>query len=383
MDTRGRRTGWHRLVLLTLLPLVLAVLFPVAAVAADDETAPPAPTSSQTAEPEPEPPVSEPSEPPAPETSEPTASEPPDVPEEDEAAPSEPAVAEEEEVTADVPTLAPSADAGVAQAAVKQQTKVTICHRTNSRTNPYNQIVVSESSAISGHASHRGPIFGPGVENWGDIIAPIRPGLPAGRNWPAGRAILNNGCEMQPDVGPLPTATVAAAECDGTVPVLDGTVTNDADATSTATIEILINGTVVETVGPLAPGESEDVELDGEPGDPLDGLEDTTVTVEARSGGEVIGSRVFTVDCEAGAPDVAVGAELACDGGAAEATVTVTNNGPDPVEVTGTVNGAAVGAHSWLVPGPPRRGRPISRSTRTRPSAWRCWWTAPWSAPTR
>ena len=113
------------------------------------------------------------------------------------------------------PTPGPSRG-GASHARADEPDKVTICHRTNSRTNPYDQIVVSTSAAISSHAYHVGPIFGPDVEEWGDIIPPIRPGLPHGLNWPEGRAILHNGCEMDPDVGPRPHARVGDLGCVGT-----------------------------------------------------------------------------------------------------------------------------------------------------------------------
>ncbi len=34
-------------------------------------------------------------------------------------------------------------------------------------------------------------------------------------NWPEGESVLDNGCEVQPDVGPLPTATIGGLECVG------------------------------------------------------------------------------------------------------------------------------------------------------------------------
>ena len=98
-----------------------------------------------------------------------------------------------------------------AERAPQNDNKVAICHRTNSETNPYNNIVVAKSAAINGHAGHTGPIFGPDVEDWGDIIPPIVPGLPDGLNWPEGRAILDNGCEMEPDPGPMPEAKSATS----------------------------------------------------------------------------------------------------------------------------------------------------------------------------
>jgi len=155
---------------------------------------------------------------------------------------------------------------------------------------------------------------------------------------------------MQPDVGAVPNAVASGASCVGSVPVVEGTLSNDAGATAPATFEVLVDGVVVETVGPLAPGESETVVLSGEPGGALEGLEDQTVTVELRSGGEVLASRVITVDCVPGSPSVAVSAQLACADGTAQGTVTVTNNGPDPVEVTATVNGTPVGTALVVAP---------------------------------
>ena len=230
--------------------------------------------------------------------------------------------------------------------------KVTICHRTNSRTNPYNQIVVSQESAIDGHAAHRGPIFAPGVEDWGDIIAPIRPGLPAGRNWPEGRAILENGCEVQPDVGPVPSAVEEQVECTGTGASMDIRLVNGPRATAPATYEIVVNGAVVETVGPLEPGEIETVTLTGD----LDALEDQTFTVQVTSDGEVLASRVVTVDCQAGPPSVDLAAQLECAGQAAQGTLTATNNGPDPVEVTLAVDGVPAGSAVVVAPGATESG---------------------------
>ncbi len=91
---------------------------------------------------------------------------------------------------------------GVAQIAVSapadKNDKVTICHRTNSVTNPYRMITVSSNAAFT-PARHPGhdesyafggttyKIFTPGVDypanqkDWGDIIPPVRGG--DGLNW--------------------------------------------------------------------------------------------------------------------------------------------------------------------------------------------------------
>ena len=123
--------------------------------------------------------------------------------------------------------------------------------------------------------------------------------------------------------------------------------------------------------------------LDGAGGG-LGGPENQTFTVEVRSGGEIIASEVVTLDCAPVSPSVEISAELACADGAAQGTVTVTNNGPAPVTVTATADGIRLGTPVVVAPGATRdAARPTSRRTRTRPSPWTSSWTAPWWRPTR
>ncbi len=215
--------------------------------------------------------------------------------------------------------------------------KVVICHRTNSETNPYNQIAVAESSIISGHGDHVGPIFELGADEWGDIIPPV-PDLPNGRNWPEGSSVLDNGCEMQPDVGPLPTATIGDAQCTGTTSSVEVTVSNDPDATQPAFFAILVDGAVVQQVGPVPPGESETVVLEGGVASPLQ--EDETFAIEVRSEGEIVAAHVVTVDCRGPDPDVDLEAQVVCDGETPVGSATITNNGQAPVAVAATADGA-------------------------------------------
>lgn len=77
--------------------------------------------------------------------------------------------------------------------------KVTLCHRTRSKTNPYVEITVDKNAVLNqkkgkeeGHGIHTGPIF-PDA-GWGDII-PAFDDYP-GMNWPAGRDILESGCNV-------------------------------------------------------------------------------------------------------------------------------------------------------------------------------------------
>jgi hypothetical protein len=237
--------------------------------------------------------------------------------------------------------------------------KVTICHRTRSRTNPYNQLAVAAAGAVSGHANHTGPIFAPDVDDWGDIIPPTQPDLPNGLNWPAGREILKDGCEMAPDPGPDPAATIGDVVCVGTDPTVEITVTNGADATAPATFAIFVAGAPVPpVVGPVPPGETETVTvtLSGTGGGGLAARENQGTTIEVRSDGEVIASRVVTPDCAPGPPPLAIAAQLTCVGATAQGTATVTNNGPGPVQVSATVDGVPAGSVVVVGPGATETG---------------------------
>ena len=87
---------------------------------------------------------------------------------------------------------------------------VTICHRSNAVGNEYQQITV-DPSAIDGigggdhFGEHKGPLVTSEAESqalkdqmimWGDIIPPLA-GVHDGLNWPAGQAILENGCDVR------------------------------------------------------------------------------------------------------------------------------------------------------------------------------------------
>jgi len=83
--------------------------------------------------------------------------------------------------------------------------KQTICHATNSDTNPYVVNTPNKNGDVSGHADHTGPIWDATLKaahiSWGDIIPPFAyndhgdAALFPGLNWSTeGQAIFNNGC---------------------------------------------------------------------------------------------------------------------------------------------------------------------------------------------
>ncbi|MGI8797421.1 MAG: hypothetical protein ACR2IR_12710 [Acidimicrobiia bacterium] len=116
---------------------------------------------------------------------------------------------------------------GALGASAGQEDQVTICHRTDSVTNPYVTITVDESSvdgvaANQQGADHFGEHTGPLVTSeaeaqalkdakteWGDIIPPIA-GKHDGLNYAGGgQAILENDCKyVTPSPTTVPTTTV-------------------------------------------------------------------------------------------------------------------------------------------------------------------------------
>jgi hypothetical protein len=115
--------------------------------------------------------------------------------------------------------------------------KVTICHATNSDSNPYRAITVDIASSgyvKSGHADHTGPVWDATLKarhiSWGDIIPSYTYGTFAypGLNWNAqGQAIWNADCTIpktNPTVPPTPTPTPTSAQSQAASVVPSGSV---------------------------------------------------------------------------------------------------------------------------------------------------------------
>jgi hypothetical protein len=119
---------------------------------------------------------------------------------------------------------------------------ITLCHRTDSYTNPYVVITVDVASVeFQGHDTHDGPVFYadiPKHTEWGDIIPPFDFGGDnhyGGKNWTAeGQAFWNNDCTT-----PV-TTTTSSSTTTTTVPSTTTTTvpstTTTAPSTTTTTV---------------------------------------------------------------------------------------------------------------------------------------------------
>jgi hypothetical protein len=167
--------------------------------------------------------------------------------------------------------LAASAFAFSGGAATAAAQKVTICHRTNSDTNPYVQISPAAQGVLNGHAGHDDPrIWAPGLKaqglKWGDIIPAFGdfPGLNLDKTGgfdgtTTGEEILENGCVVpQPEPPPLETGSLSITK------TVIGTPAGDPVPT-TYDIHVVCDGDQVDEVFPLAAGESTTIDnlLDG------------------------------------------------------------------------------------------------------------------------
>ena len=138
-----------------------------------------------------------------------------------------------------------------AEATPKNDDNVTICHRTNSVTNPY-VVETVDPDSVDGdtgndngqgdHTAHTGPVFDatadyPAPHNgdqWGDII-PAHDNF-AGLNFDAaGQAILENDCEVPTSTTNTPTPTDTLTQTPSPTDTPTATPTTNPSATPTNT----------------------------------------------------------------------------------------------------------------------------------------------------
>jgi len=171
-----------------------------------------------------------------------------------------------------VVALAAGAFAIGVPSATAAATKVTICHRTNSDTNPYVQISPSANGVLNGHAKqHDDPrIWAPGLKGqglkWGDIIPAFGsyPGLNLDKTGgfdgeTTGQEILDNGCVVpQPEPPPLEVGSLSITK------TVLGTPAGNPVPTS-YNVHVVCDGDQVDDVFELAAGETTTIDnlLDG------------------------------------------------------------------------------------------------------------------------
>ena len=214
--------------------------------------------------------------------------------------------------------------------------QVTLCHRTNSETNPYVVITVDKASVFknNGHDSHdEGGVYQPGDKargvRWGDIIPPFSyfagphdqtesqyPGLNYG---PDGQAILANGCQVPGPPPPPPFEAHPDGSLHGSCPeaggdfVVDGT-TNDDNGTG---VEFRLN--VGGTSFIAVPNDSDFEKA-------IDAPAGTVVTLEYRIGSGAwtsTGDSVTVKDCPPTTPPVAPSGSFTTECTAAGAVVDI------------------------------------------------------------
>jgi len=144
--------------------------------------------------------------------------------------------------------------------------KVTLCHATDSYTNPYVVITTDVASVLHhGHGDHDGPVFSPALPKhtkWGDIIPPFNfgPGETyAGKNWTAaGISIFDDACEVPanttttqspPTTTPPPTTLPPPPSTTTTQP---GETTTTSSAPGPTTSTTLGSATTTTTTQPGA-----------------------------------------------------------------------------------------------------------------------------------
>jgi uncharacterized repeat protein (TIGR01451 family) len=213
--------------------------------------------------------------------------------------------------------------------------KVTLCHRTNSETNPYVVITVDVASVFknNGHDSHdEGGVYQPGDKargvRWGDIIPPFSyfasshdqtesqyPGLNYGAD---GQAILANGCQV-----PGPPPPVEQPHPDGS---LHGSCPEDGG-------DFVVNGTTNDDKGTdvqfrLNVGGSSFIAVpnDSDFEKSVDAPAGTHVTLEYRIGSGAwtsTGETVTVKDCPPTTPPVAPSGSFTTDCAIAGAAVDI------------------------------------------------------------
>ena len=234
--------------------------------------------------------------------------------------------------------LVAAVSSGGVEATQRNDDNVTICHRTNSVTNPYTRNTVDPSSVDGSgnndHTSHLGPVFDQNAsyppphngDQWGDIIPP-HPGNSL--NWnAAGIAIYNNDCEV-PESTPTSTPTRTATVTKTPSPTATNTSTNTATATSTATATVTNTPTFTATATstPVTPTETSI---------PTETPSETATPVDTATATDTPTSTATARTATATATDTPTNTPVPTATDSPTATATATNTATDTATATAT-----------------------------------------------
>jgi hypothetical protein len=218
--------------------------------------------------------------------------------------------------------------------------KITLCHATDSRSNPYVEVTVDVASVqFQGHAGHDGPIFSPDLPEhtkWGDIIPPFDfgdAGSYPGKNWTAeGQAIFDDGCNV-----PSPTTTTVAPTTTTVAPTsttVAPTTTTAAPTTTSTTDEPTTTSTTEAPTTTTKPETSTTV------------AQQTTTSVDPSTTSTTIGDETSTTVGEA--TSTTVPTTETTEGGASSTTAAASST---TVGAGGPVTTQAIGPTTTTQPG--------------------------------
>jgi hypothetical protein len=213
--------------------------------------------------------------------------------------------------------------------------KVTLCHATDSYSNPYVRITVDVAAVLHhGHDGHNGPVFYPAIPKhtkWGDIIPPFDFGPHeqyAGKNWtPVGITVFDNGCAA---TSPSTTSTAPKTTSSSAVTTTTSTIPVGTSTSSTSPPTTVGGSTTTTTPSPSTVPDTTSTSA----------VTSTTVSTVTTAGG------ADTTTTEPGATSTTISGTVVTLG---NPSTTIAATDDNPLPFTGGNSGAAIVAGLVLI----------------------------------